>query len=449
MTDLLHRKLLELHERHISDALCARLKDLIRNGEPAALARMAPPRLAREWGEDTNRVLDAFLHGTRLGLFELEWDLRCPSCTGPSQRGATLAQVAHSGNCDMCRVDYDGSFDESIEVVWRVHPAVRDVSQVDARAVFTHYAQAEPVLQLTIPGRGEVSREQALSAGNYHIFSSRGGTGCGIARGMRLDAQAAAPAGELDITLDDAELDRGAWHRSAGRYQLRLHNRSSQPVELVLARVADQPWVSGAALAANQSFRDLFSRELIQPGENFAIRHTAFVFTDIKGSTALYERIGDARAYALVRDHFQIMIEQVRAHGGAVVKTIGDAIMATFLDPAAATRFAVDVLRAFDAYNAQHQTGDSIIVKIGVHAGPCLAVTLNERLDYFGRTVNLAARIQGLSVGRDLVLSQAIASAPEVGALLEQTGWRAEKYGAELKGIAGECPVVRLQQPAV
>jgi len=445
MTDLLDGKLRALQERHIPDALCARLGELIRNGEPKRLARLAPPRLARAWGEPEPAVLDAFLHGTRLGLFELEWNLRCPSCTGPSQREGSLLHMKHDGNCDICSVQFVGAFDESVEVVWRVHPALRDLSGVDPIAMMALCTQPDPVVRLTVPAHGAIDREQALAPGNYHILA----TDRGLARGMRIDPQPAATAtSELEIVADDQQLERGAWRRNAGRYQLRLRNRTAKPMDLMIARITEQPWVSGAALAANQSFRDLFSSELIQPGENFAIRHAAFVFTDIKGSTALYERIGDARAYALVRDHFQIMIDRVRLHGGAVVKTIGDAVMATFLDPAAATRFALDVLRAFDTYNAAQQTPDSIIVKVGIHAGPCIAVTLNERLDYFGRTVNMAARIQGLSVGRDVVLSQATASAPEVGALLEQTGWRAEKFGAELKGIAGACPVVRLQQPA-
>jgi len=83
-----------------------------------------------------------------------------------------------------------------------------------------------------------------------------------------------------------------------------------------------------------------------------------------------------------------------------------------------------------------------------VHAGPCIAVTLNERLDYFGRTVNTAARIQGLSEGGDVVLSAAVAADPEVASLLGEAAWTRTPFVTSLKGIPGAIDLVRLQRRA-
>jgi class 3 adenylate cyclase len=441
----LRSKLEILASRGTSAELCSRLADLVENGDPAVLARLAPPRLAVRWGLPEPEVLDAFLQGTREGLFELEWDVRCMSCTGPTAREFHLGSLRTRARCEMCALDFQASFDEAIEVTWRVHPSVRDLSDVSYTAVFMAYAEPRTVAELEVPAGGETGRELELEEGHYHMFKADRSA----RRGLRVDAARGRPSGSLpfEVVVTADALDRGEWTRGAGRHALVVRNRSASDVQLVINRVTDQPWVSGARLAAHQGFRDLFARELISADESFAIRSAAFVFTDLKGSTELYERIGDSRAYALVRDHFRIMVDQVRLQGGAMVKTIGDAIMATFISPAAAVRFAVSVLDEFDRFNAGRaaRREDDVVVKIGVHAGPCIAVTLNERLDYFGRTVNTAARIQGLSEGRDIVLSRAVAEASEVQGVLAQAAWKREPFGASLKGIPGEQQLVRLR----
>jgi class 3 adenylate cyclase len=92
--------------------------------------------------------------------------------------------------------------------------------------------------------------------------------------------------------------------------------------------------------------------------------------------------------------------------------------MAAFADPAKAMRAAMAIQRRVAAFNREQDGGDGIIIKLGLHAGPCIAVTLNERLDYFGSTVNLASRLQGESSGGDIVLSVEMAEDPAVADVL-------------------------------
>jgi class 3 adenylate cyclase len=174
------------------------------------------------------------------------------------------------------------------------------------------------------------------------------------------------------------------------------------------------------------------------------------LFTDIKGSSDLYNRVGDARAYGWVREHYAVLTRAVRDHDGAVVKTIGDAVMAAFNDPADALAAALairDDIAAFDREVAAASGSDAvaIVVKLGLHCGPCIAVTLNDRLDYFGRTVNLAARLQGESKGGDIVLSAALAEEPEVAARLLPLVPVAES--ARVKGFAEPVRLLRIPAP--
>ena len=160
---------------------------------------------------------------------------------------------------------------------------------------------------------------------------------------------------------------------------------------------------------------------------------------------ALAERQPAQRSFVnCVCYYFKILIQQVREHDGAVVKTIGDAVMATFLVSKDAIEALFDVQTAFAAFNAREQTRDDIIIKIGAHRGPCIAVTSNDRLDYFGRTVNVASRVQGLSSGRDIVFSRSFYDEPEVRGVVDGSGWQISHFAVRLRGIDDLYDVVHL-----
>jgi class 3 adenylate cyclase len=139
------------------------------------------------------------------------------------------------------------------------------------------------------------------------------------------------------------------------------------------------------------------------------------MFTDLRDSTRLYRKIGDASAFGRVREHFEILEESIAQQGGAIVKTMGDAVMATFRHP-------IDALRA--VWNAQTQIAERgepmLWLKVGLHKGPCIVVNLNDRLDYFGSTVNITARLPGFSLGGELILSETFHDDPEIQDFLAQ-----------------------------
>jgi class 3 adenylate cyclase len=227
---------------------------------------------------------------------------------------------------------------------------------------------------------------------------------------VTLEAGAALPG---IVLAGDAVRLGGAGE--AGRVLLR--NDAARPLTAI---VEERRWARDALTAdrvtALQAFRDLFSDQVLRPGDEVAVARVALLFTDLKRSTDLYGRIGDAAAYHLVRDHFAYLGAIVRRHDGALVKTIGDAIMAAFAQPADALAAALDIQRELAAFNAVEAS--PLTIKLGLHEGPCIAVTLNGRLDYFGTTVNMAARLQNESEGGDIVLSEALAADDAVAALL-------------------------------
>ena len=240
--------------------------------------------------------------------------------------------------------------------------------------------------------------------------------------------------------------------------ELRLVSQARRPLTFVIEA---RSWVRDALTAdrvnAMQAFRDLFSDQTLRPGDEVGIGRVALMFTDLQGSTALYERVGDAAAYRLVRDHFAFLVATVREHNGALVKTIGDAVMASFSDPADAVRAALAVQAQVAGFNRE-QGDQHIVIKVGLHCGPCIAVTMNDRLDYFGSVVNMAARLEGQSAGGDIVLSTETHADPAVQELLSafvlsRGNHRAQGLrppgavpAADRRGVAAGAALARISQ---
>jgi len=198
-----------------------------------------------------------------------------------------------------------------------------------------------------------------------------------------------------------------------------------------------RPFLTAKRLLSNQTFRDIYRTDTLDVDQRLKITSLTFLFTDLKGSTELYERVGDLVAFDLVRAHFRVLHDIVAAEAGAVVKTIGDAVMATFPTPDRAVAAALRMRDAMLGLNDERQR-DDLLLKIGIHEGPCLAVTLNDRQDYFGQTVNIASRVQGLAVTRSIFATDVVVNDRETARLLESAGVSPLPQKRALRGIANE-----------
>jgi class 3 adenylate cyclase len=139
-----------------------------------------------------------------------------------------------------------------------------------------------------------------------------------------------------------------------------------------------------------------------------------------------------------VQRHFERLLDVTVRHRGAVTKTIGDAVMAAFLTPADAIQAALDMRETVEQLNRDRPQRD-FILKIGLHKGAAIAVTLNERLDYFGQTVNVAARVEGLAGGDEICLTDEVYRASGVEALLAP--FAPKRVDAALRGINQTMPI--------
>jgi class 3 adenylate cyclase len=321
-----------------------------------------------------------------------------------------------------------------VELTFRPNPAIRGVEQ---REFCVGGPQVTPhvVLQQLLPPGARREVAAALEPGRYRFRAlERPGA-------QLVQVDVGGPA-RIVLGVGGPAPSPGGDVPASPRATLVLDNATDAEQLVLLERLA---WTDQAATAAEvsvlQVFRDLFASEALRPEERISVGSLALAFTDLLGSTRLYREIGDAPAFGRVMDHFDVLREAIRTQGGGIVKTMGDAVMAAFPRPAAALRAMLDA----QARLASPAPGvRPLRLKAGIHVGPCITVTLNERLDYFGSIVNVAARLEGLSSGTDVVVSAAVLADPEVDALLSApaTPLVVERFDTTLRGFDAERFVV-------
>lgn len=220
--------------------------------------------------------------------------------------------------------------------------------------------------------------------------------------------------------------------------------KKSPSPELQKRRAAQggAPWnpgfsVFGSEIIQNSAFREMMGDETLPPDQSLELMKTTILFTDIRESTRMYSALGDARAYHLVRDHFRILFAAIEEQSGIAVKTIGDAVMGSFTDEGKALVAAFETQKRIQQTFGNHPESERISVKIGVHSGPTIVVTLNGRLDYFGTAVNAAARIQSMARADEVVMSKAIFEKDENRKIVAKYAKKALRETRTLKGLEG------------
>lgn len=409
-----------------------RLVEHIETVDDVEAALMRPFALADQWKTDRLETLTAFLRATKAGLLDLRWELLCPNCRVSKGSVASLKSFHAEGLCDFCNIAFTGTLDENVELRFAPNASVREIRPGEfciGGPGNTPHRRA----QLRVPAGGR--REAALDLpAERHVLR-------GLVDARRVNL-APDPAGPETVTLSLSQPAPAELRFRPGRVTLALENAGGPEVWAALETEAwSDKAVTAAFVTSFQEFRDLFSSEILAPGAEVSIRSLALLFTDLKGSTALYERVGDARAYGMVRDHFEVLFEAVKRRRGAVVKTIGDAVMAAFSSPADAVAAALDMHAGLLARNDEQP--EPIILKVGVHAGPAIAINAEGILDYFGTTVNMAARVQGESSGGDIVLTQAALAGARTQEMLTSDGGERSEFQVSVRGLSGAFQLVR------
>ncbi len=447
------------------------LEKLVQDAPDRALCRINVLEFAAQRGLDEERAIAAFLHAARLGIFELSWNVLCPGCGGVLDTSTTLKSVNKDEYaCAWCAAGYTPTLDEIVEVTFTVSRRVRRIAAHDPSELpFAEYfRQVFWGSGIDVPDDFEQLIEEIvldsveLPPGEKALLSLQLPAEFVIVidpvthttQFLDVKGEPTRERQNLSLLFDKVLSPTETVELRPGPLRLSLENRTDTRVLPGLWIAGDKlhellgrrkPFLTAKRLLTNQVFRDVYGTDTIDVDQRLKITSLTFLFTDLRGSTELYERVGDLAAFDLVRAHFQVLNEIVAGEAGAVVKTIGDAVMATFSTPDRAVAAALRMREAMHRLNdGRNGNGHDLLLKIGIHEGPCLAVVLNDRQDYFGTTVNIAARVQGLADSRSILATGPVVKHPQASSLLATNGLMPVAQSRALRGIAEELAVYEI-----
>jgi class 3 adenylate cyclase len=292
------------------------------------------------------------------------------------------------------------------------------------------------VAQAVLPARGRAELRAPAVPGPHRLFVRGGKT-------RTVTVAATAPAA---LELDDSGGD-AVTISPRGTLTITSSVDVERHVKLERPQVGSQA-ATAREVTAMPGFRRDFSAEVLRADLTIKVSRVALLFTDLTASTQLYSSVGDAPALRLVHDHFDVVIGTIERLGGTLVKTIGDAVMAAFSDEMQALRASLSVLAAFEEFRKHDELAQRTHIKLGLHAGPSYLVTANNVLDYFGQTVNIAARVQAQADSGQLVIAASLADSAVARGIVDKSRVL-ERFTARLKGIDAPIQLARIGTPGV
>lgn len=437
------------------------IENLIRDGSDRELCRINSLAFAARRGLDPEEVIAGFLHAASLGLFDLSWNVQCPGCGGVLQTNASLRTLVREEYvCAFCATGLETTLDELVEVTFTVSPRTRRIAahSPDALPLLDYLRQLYWGSGVDVPEEGFeeimdsiVIDEIELGAGERGVLTAQLPARSVIVfevvthtvHFIDVSGEPTRERQTLSLIYDREHSHDATRSMRPGPVRISIENRTDgrvMPAVLIAGEELHdllhrrRPFLTAKRLLTNQTFRDLYRTDTLDVDQRLKITSLTFLFTDLRGSTGLYERVGDLAAFDLVREHFRVLHEVVAMEGGAVVKTIGDAVMATFPTPDRAVAAAMRMRESMRGLNDRAGRED-LVLKIGVHEGPCIAVSMNERQDYFGQTVNIASRVQGLADSKAIFATQSVIEDERSRTLLERHNITPRSQDVVLRGI--------------
>lgn len=349
-----------------SPAKAQTLREYFLTGDPLDLDRIHVKKISRELNLPLSTVIEECAEMVRKGDMSLSWDVVCPHCRGVRSTNTLLSSLQEENKCAPCGVTFNLETKESVEIVFHLSPGFRQIPKLV-------YCAAEPAR------KRHIKLVQEIGAGEVNDFS-------------------------LELP--------------AGRYRLRKKNHASEMInsqgETVSLKltgpglyVLEEAWwyddrfLVGEALST-PVIRHLISEDHLEIGLKLNVGTQVILFTDIVGSTPFYQEVGDARALQIVQTHYREVARIIEAHGGAIVKFIGDAVMAAYPSLDRAMESAIAIHRSFDGSRKEFP----IKLRASLHEGNVLCANLNVGVDYFGSTVNRSAKIQKFADAMEIAVTE-------------------------------------------
>jgi serine/threonine protein kinase len=426
-------RMIELERAIVADGVAPivaeRLGAWLRAAAPQDVARIRPLALARRLGLEPETVVDACLHATRRGLLVMLWDLLCPTCRAPAGMAETLKALREHGHCDACDLQWALDLSSSIELIFRVHPSLRDADT--GTYCLSSPAHTPHVLaQLRLPAGAASEVEFSLPDGSYRLTARR------ASWSFAFTVQGKTPRATLRAAISTGPSDEHSRLLNGREQRFLLDNDTGREQLVRIERVAARDDVLIASHAiARPLFRHMFPAEVLSPETMVRAGDVTLLLVEVPGASAasVEQRFLQIRA----------VDEAVTNAGGSVVRLHGtEGVLATFAAPIDAVR-AAGALASLSSVSASSSASSSSSsssshrdrrdpqarLLVAIHRGPGGAVTIGERVEYFGPVVReLEALVRHARPGELVVGDSVREDAVRAGVVFGEVDGRDDSY---------------------
>lgn len=389
---VLEYRLSKLEKYNVPAPVVSKMREFIMESDDFDATRIKIKKLAAQWGLNVRELLGYFLIACDQKVFSISWDVICPSCHGPRTKSDRLIDLLSFDDCSACQIQFETNFENAVEVIFKINPDIRIIEEVVFCAA-QPAKKAHVKMQWEIPANSPFELIINNEPGEYRLRKLNSLQG-------------------LNINISETGLNQAQWEVQdiissslsvQKDFKLIIFNNSSDSQRVVLETIFKDPdFLTPGELFSLKEFRSLFGNEAIGTGVQLYLGDQVVLFTDIISSTKFYRTVGDKQAYEQIRKHFEVISKIFDEYDGVIIKTIGDAVMATF----------PNCDNAFLATKKIHETFRlsmdkfKFTLRVSAHVGRVIGVNQNTGVDYFGNTVNLAAKFQAITNEKQLAVSE-------------------------------------------
>lgn len=425
----LQQRLDRLSLHGISPDLVSKLGDFIASGPAQEVAKIHPLALAKRLGVDEWPMVDACLAAASERVLNLGWDILCPTCRVAADWQPTLKDIQSHAHCEACNIDFSTELSDALELVFRAHDEIR-ITKVGKYCIGGPGHSPHVVAQVRLAADERIELELALQVGQYVIRGPRLPSSVAV----RVQSIGASSHTELVFSPDlSCHSAAGIVLRSGKQVVAMTNQYQDEQLVRIERMVPRQDVITAAQACCLPMFRALFPGERMSNDRTIHAKHVTLLVTEIASAAEIYNRCNDVEALQVVRAHHRFLEDQIRQYRGAVIKVVGDGIVAAFND-------MLDAVDAAWGLQTSLPPSDSpwpLELNVGVHAGTAIVTTTHDRLDYFGAVARVAAELPGFAKG-EVVLTDTVFSDPLVALRLKTLGSVGRVRTVNLAGKNGQ-----------
>jgi adenylate cyclase len=405
------------------------------------LSTLRPYTYATLWGAPRQRIFDFFLSAVTCNILQYKWQLYCDACCKWKRTFTSLTEFPGPQKCPNCEKEITASINKNLEMIFQPHPELRKIKE-ELKTFHSPMTSPNVLIHEILEPEEQKKHSITFSPGHYSIRSDD--PNMNYQAFFIIKKNAVKESFTIETTKKGIQVHRQKLEENGPNLIFSNHRKS--PQSLFIEKTASETdKVSIADAQLSSYFRMEFPQEAPPAGVPLQVPDISFIHCQLVKSTELCIESGDESAYQEVRELYLFQKSIINQHNGATAKVTNDSIIGVFPTPVMAVNAAIAIQNDLIAFNAAQTSRTDLGVKIVVHRGPCLAVSFNGLLDYFGGTPSFLHEVQSNNHEEGIVITDSVNQEPGIGEVLESSIYKVH-YCSDHQGNEGneKPPIYRL-----